>query len=72
MIPKSGHRFSEKIMLEQEHDPEQWTPASRLREAFKSSVHPARCFGGRRQVGKDHARTRGWSAMTIRRIVIAL
>jgi hypothetical protein len=27
MIPKSGHRFSEKIMLRQiEHDPEKWTP----------------------------------------------
>jgi hypothetical protein len=27
MIPKSGYRFSEKIMLRQlEHDPEKWVP----------------------------------------------
>jgi hypothetical protein len=26
MIPKSGNRFSEKIMLKQEHDPEKWGP----------------------------------------------
>jgi hypothetical protein len=27
MIPKSGYRFSEKIMLGQlEHDPEKWVP----------------------------------------------
>jgi hypothetical protein len=29
------------------HDPEKWEPVSRLREAR---------FGGRRKVGKDHAR----------------
>jgi hypothetical protein len=29
-----------------EHDPEKWMPVSRLREAR---------FGGRKQVGKDHA-----------------
>jgi hypothetical protein len=27
MIPKSGHRFSDKIMLKRnEHDPEKWAP----------------------------------------------
>jgi hypothetical protein len=27
MIPKSGYRFSEKIMLQNnEHDPEKWVP----------------------------------------------
>jgi hypothetical protein len=26
MLPKSGYRFSEKIMLKQEHDPEKWIP----------------------------------------------
>jgi hypothetical protein len=26
MIPKSGSRFSEKIMLKQKHDPEKWKP----------------------------------------------
>jgi hypothetical protein len=26
MIPKSGYRFSEKIMLKLEHDPEKWPP----------------------------------------------
>jgi hypothetical protein len=26
MIPKSGYRFSERIMLRQEHDPEKWIP----------------------------------------------
>jgi hypothetical protein len=27
MIPKSGYRFSERIMLQQkEHDPEKWIP----------------------------------------------
>jgi hypothetical protein len=31
------------------------TPVSRLREARKPVCRFARCFGGRRQVGKDHA-----------------
>jgi hypothetical protein len=26
MIPKSGNRFSEKIMLQLKHDPEKWEP----------------------------------------------
>src|SRR5262245_5866921 len=26
MIPKSGHRFSDQIMLRQMHDPETWSP----------------------------------------------
>jgi hypothetical protein len=26
MIPKSGYRFSDKIMIRQEHDPEKWEP----------------------------------------------
>jgi hypothetical protein len=35
MIPKSGNRFPDKIMLQRkkEHDPEKWEPVSRLREA---------------------------------------
>jgi len=28
MIPKSGTRFSEKIMRGQQHDPEKWNPFS--------------------------------------------
>jgi len=28
MIPKSGNRFSEKIMLNQKHDPERQKPIS--------------------------------------------
>jgi hypothetical protein len=31
------------------------TPASRLREAHGNACRVARCFGERRQVGKDHA-----------------
>jgi hypothetical protein len=26
MIPKSGNRFSDKIMLKKKHDPEKWKP----------------------------------------------
>jgi hypothetical protein len=26
MIPKSGFRFSDQIMLKEKHDPEKWTP----------------------------------------------
>jgi len=26
MIPKSGYRFSEKIMRKDKHDPEKWVP----------------------------------------------
>jgi hypothetical protein len=26
MIPKSGYRLSEKIMLREKHDPEKWVP----------------------------------------------
>jgi hypothetical protein len=37
--------------------PKKWKPVSRLREAFESSVHSPQCFGGRRQVGQDHAQT---------------
>jgi hypothetical protein len=29
MIRKSGYRFSEKIMLNQKHDPEKWIPVFR-------------------------------------------
>jgi hypothetical protein len=35
--------------------PEKWTPASRLREARGNACRVARCLGGRRQIGKDHA-----------------
>jgi hypothetical protein len=38
------------------HDPEKWAPVSRLREVLVQSHDVDRCFGGRRQVGKDHAR----------------
>src|SRR5262245_1591120 len=46
-----------------EHDPENacpapdagWVPVSRLREALAPSFRVDQCFGGRRQVGKDHA-----------------
>src|SRR5262245_15841520 len=37
------------------HDPEKWKPVSRLREAQGWSAPVHECFGGRRQVGKDHA-----------------
>jgi hypothetical protein len=40
-----------------EHDPEKWIPVSRLREAQAPACRFVRCFGGRRQVGKDHAQT---------------
>jgi hypothetical protein len=30
MIPKSGYRFSDQIMLKQKHDPEKWIAVSRL------------------------------------------
>jgi len=36
-------------------DPERWVPVSRLREALGIVRRLARCFGGRRQVGKHHA-----------------
>jgi predicted transglutaminase-like cysteine proteinase len=39
------------------HDPEKWTPVSRLREAtLATGAHVLR-FGGRSQVGKHHAQT---------------
>src|SRR5262249_37506223 len=38
-----------------EHDPEKWLPVSRLREALGKPCRVARCFGGRRQGGRDHA-----------------
>ena len=52
-----------------EHDPEKACPGldpgrepvSRLREAFAQSIILARCFAGRRQVGKDHAQLRNFS-----------
>jgi len=37
------------------HDPEKWEPVSRLREASARSGRVDKCFGGRRQVGQDHA-----------------
>ncbi|MBO0717155.1 MAG: hypothetical protein J2P55_07470 [Rhizobiales bacterium] len=39
------------------HDPEKWEPVSRLREAGPAASQFVRCFGGRRQVGQDHAQT---------------
>jgi len=40
-----------------EHDPEKRVPVSRLREALVSVPGRDSCFGGRSQVGKDHAQT---------------
>jgi hypothetical protein len=40
-----------------EHDPEKWIPVSRLREAMLAASIFVSRFGGRRQVGKDHAQT---------------
>jgi hypothetical protein len=39
MIPKSGNRFSEKIMLKKSNDPEKWEPVSRLRAALSNRLH---------------------------------
>jgi hypothetical protein len=47
-------RASARIL---EHDPEKWTPVSRLREALSPVCRSGWCFGGQRQVGKDHAQT---------------
>jgi hypothetical protein len=38
-------------------DPEKWGPVSRLREAVAAIFCYGWCFGGRRQVEKDHAQT---------------
>jgi hypothetical protein len=40
------------------HDPEKWIPVSRLREAVPAACILVRRFGGRRQVEKDHAKTK--------------
>jgi hypothetical protein len=40
-----------------EHDPEKWIPVSRLREASPAACCFIRRFGGRSQVGKDHAQS---------------
>jgi hypothetical protein len=40
-----------------EHDPEKWMPVSRLREAVLAAGTLVLRFGGRSQVGKDHAQT---------------
>src|SRR5258708_35898078 len=54
--------------MTREHDPDKagpgpdpgWLPVSRLREAQALTTSRAhQCFGGRRQVGKDHAQTKG-------------
>jgi hypothetical protein len=66
MIPKKHapdlirgvQRFSEKIMLKQEHDPEKACPG----------LDP----GCAAVCGRDHAQTRSWSGMTIQRKVIPL
>jgi hypothetical protein len=39
------------------HDPEKWMPVSRLREASATVFRSGWRFGGRSQVGKDHAQT---------------
>jgi len=38
-----------------EHNPEKWGRVFRLREALPTANLLAGCFGGRRQVRKDHA-----------------
>jgi DNA-binding winged helix-turn-helix (wHTH) protein len=40
MIPKSGYRFSEEIMLQQEHDPEKCIPVFRKRSCSNKSMIP--------------------------------
>jgi hypothetical protein len=43
MIPKSGYRFSEKIMLKcKEHDPEKWIPVFRKDRAQMQIKHANR------------------------------
>jgi hypothetical protein len=37
MIPKSGNRFSEKIMLKKSNDPEKWKPVFGKDHAQKSN-----------------------------------
>src|SRR5215469_9256377 len=37
------------------HDREKWIPVSRLRETLATCTAFGRCFGGRSQVGQDHA-----------------
>src|SRR5215469_13986443 len=37
------------------HDREKWIPVSRLREVLATCTAFVRCFGGRSQVGQDHA-----------------
>jgi hypothetical protein len=73
MIPKSGNRFSDKIMRQQKgHDPEKWEPVSGLREAITAICRFVRRFGGRRQVGQDHAPTKGRGGVVIQVNGIAL
>src|SRR5205814_2009182 len=37
------------------HDPEKWSPVSRLREALEAPDAADQSFGGRSQVGQDNA-----------------
>jgi hypothetical protein len=41
--------------LQFKHDPEKWAPVSRLREAVPAACTIVLRFGGRSQVGQDHA-----------------
>jgi hypothetical protein len=43
MIPKSGYRFSEKIMRKNTHDPEKWVPVFGKDHAQKRSIAPETC-----------------------------
>jgi hypothetical protein len=54
MEPRAGE-IDEHSKLE--HDPEKWMPVSRLREALPAAGTLVSRFGGRSQVGKDHAQT---------------
>jgi hypothetical protein len=53
------------------HDPEKWWPVSRLREAQAPVCRFVRCFGGRRQVGKDHAQAKSL-AMRVRLVLLTM
>jgi hypothetical protein len=56
MIPKSGYRFSGRIMLKQnEHDPEMCMPVSRLREALAPRGRGLDASAGEGRSEKDHA-----------------
>jgi hypothetical protein len=50
-------RMLDAARIRLKHDPEKWIPVFRLREASLVASPSVRRFGGRSQVGKDHAQT---------------